>query len=221
MNLECVCKMLELYTPNYEVINTKERITIDLIKDGQEFLQQFDINPDLLLDSISLVYKYLRSNGKIPHNVFKFFISAYYIISRHPFAFPVHESKKDFCKKFGLLISSLDYCVVKLTESLNYLKILDDKNFPYFIDPKRDICLNVVRNVVKQKTEKLMMNFLLYNQPIDSQILTEGIVHEIIFEQKAFPEELFRQLFEIVHELIEKEFITYNQYVKLQHKYLF
>ena len=213
--------MLELYTPNYEVINTKERITIDLIKDGQEFLQQFDINPDLLLDSISLVYKYLRSNGKIPHNVFKFFIAAYYIISRHPFAFPVHESKKDFCKKFGLLISSLDYCVERLTESLSYIKILDDKNFPYFIDPKRDICLNVVRNVVKQKTEKLMMNFLLYNKPIDSQILTEGIVHEIIFEQKAFPEELFRQLFEIVHELIEKEFITYNQYVKLQHKYLF
>jgi len=213
--------MLELYTPNYEIINTKERITIDLIKDGQEFLHQFDINPDLLLDSISLVYKYLRSNGKIPHNVFKFFIAAYYIISRHPFAFPVHESKKDFCKKFGLLISSLDYCVVRLTESLNYLKILDDKNFPYFIDSKRDICLNVVRNVVKQKADKLMMNFLLYNQPVDSQILTEDIVHEIIFEQKAFPEELFRQLFEIVHGLIEKEFINYNQYIKLQHKYLF
>ncbi len=90
--------MLELYTPNYEVINTKERITIDLIKDGQEFLHQFDINPDLLLDSISLVYKYLRSNGKIPHNVFKFFIAAYYIISRHPFAFPIHESKKSVLK---------------------------------------------------------------------------------------------------------------------------
>ena len=35
--------MLELYTPQYEKINTKERITIDLIRDGQEFMQQFDI----------------------------------------------------------------------------------------------------------------------------------------------------------------------------------
>ena len=151
MNLECVCKMLELYTPNYEVINTKERITIDLIKDGQEFLHQFDINPDLLLDSISLVYKYLRSNGKIPHNVFKFFIAAYYIISRHPFAFPVHESKKDFCKEFGLLISSLDYCVERLTESLNYIKILDDKNFPYFMIfclQKIIQCLNKMINII-------------------------------------------------------------------------
>ncbi len=49
--------MLELYTPNYEEINTKERITIDLLKDGQEFLEQFDINHSFLLDSISLVYK--------------------------------------------------------------------------------------------------------------------------------------------------------------------
>ena len=88
--------MLELYTPQYEEINTKERITIDLIKDGQEFLQQFDINHELLLDTITVVYKYLRNNGKIPHNLFKFFVAAYYIISRHPFAFPVHETKKVF-----------------------------------------------------------------------------------------------------------------------------
>ena len=70
--------MLELYTAQYEAINTKERITIDLIKDGQDFLQQFDINDEYLLDTISLVYKYLRTNGKIPHNLYKFFIAAYF-----------------------------------------------------------------------------------------------------------------------------------------------
>ena len=52
--------MLELYTPNYEVKSTKERITIDLIKDGQEFLEQFDINNEFLIDTVSLVYKYQR-----------------------------------------------------------------------------------------------------------------------------------------------------------------
>ncbi|MFX1426309.1 MAG: hypothetical protein ACFFBE_07640, partial [Promethearchaeota archaeon] len=65
--------MLELYTPDYEIINTKERITIDLLKDGQDFLEQFDVDTDLLLDTTSLVYKYLRNNGKIPHNLYKFF----------------------------------------------------------------------------------------------------------------------------------------------------
>ena len=69
-----VCEMLELYPPQYKKINTKERITIDLIRDGQEFLQEFDINTEYLLDTISVVYKYLRNNGKIPHNLFKFFI---------------------------------------------------------------------------------------------------------------------------------------------------
>ncbi|MCK4287479.1 MAG: hypothetical protein KAX18_14810, partial [Candidatus Lokiarchaeota archaeon] len=123
--------MLELYTPEYEVINTKERVTIDLLKDGQDFLKQFEINSDYLLDTVSLVYKYLRNNRKIPHNLFKFFIAAYYIISRHPFSFPAHETKKDFCQKFGLPVSSLEYCVEKITNSLNYLKILDDMNFPY------------------------------------------------------------------------------------------
>jgi hypothetical protein len=210
--------MLELYTPQYEEINTKERITIDLIKDGQEFLQQFDIDTELLLDTISVVYKFLRNNGKIPHNLFKFFVAAYYIISRHPFAFPVHETKKEFCEKFNLPVSSLDYCVEKITNCLNYIKILDDMNFPYFVDPKRDISLKFIKNLIKSKVDKAMMTFLVYNQPINSQILTEDLVNEAIFNQKAFPEELFRQLFEIAFEYVEEEFLEYNQYIKLQKK---
>ncbi|MFX1500062.1 MAG: hypothetical protein ACFFDH_03760 [Promethearchaeota archaeon] len=210
--------MLELYTPPYEEINTRERITIDIIKDGQEFLQQFDINPDYLLDTVSVVYKYLRNNGKVPHNLYKFFIGAYYIISRHPFAFPVHETKKIFCEKFGLPISALEYSVERITESLDYIKILDDMNFPYFIDPKRDISLKFIKNLIKSKVDKAMMRFLLGNQPINSQILTEELVNEVIFKQNAFPEELLRQLFDIAFEYVEAEFLEYKEYVRLQKK---
>ncbi|MFX1572625.1 MAG: hypothetical protein ACFFB0_07745 [Promethearchaeota archaeon] len=211
--------MLELYTPDYEVISTKERITIDLIRDGLEFLEQFDINQEFLLDTVSLVYRYLRITAKIPHNLYKFFIAAYYIITRHPYNFPVHESKSEFCQKFGLQVSSLEYCVEKMSNSLNYFKLLDDSNFPYFVDSKRDIRLNLMKTITKKKVEKAMMNFLLYSQPINSQILTEELVNEIIFEQKAFPEELFRQLYEIIIEFVEKQFIEYNEYVKMQQKY--
>jgi hypothetical protein len=211
--------MLELYTPQYEEINTKQRITIDLIKDGQDFLQQFDINENYLLDTISLIYKFLSSNMKIPHNLFKFFVAAYYIISRHPFAFPVHETKQNFCDKFNLPVSSLDYCVDKITSTLNYIKILDDMNFPYFVDPKRDISLKFIKNLIKSKVDKAMMTFLIYDQPINSQLLTEELVNEVIFEQNAFPEELFRQLFEIAFEYVENEFLDYREYVKMQKKY--
>ncbi len=210
--------MLELYTPQYEEINTRERITIDIIKDGQEFLQQFDINPDYLLDTVSVVYKYLRNNGKIPHNLYKFFIAAYYIISRHPFAFPVHESKKTFCERFRLPISALDYCVERIVDTLDYIRILDDMNFPYFIDPKRDICLKFIKNLIRSKVDKAMMRFLIGNQPINSQILTEELVNEVIFKQKAFPEELLRQLFDIAFEYVEEGFLEYKEYVRLQKK---
>jgi hypothetical protein len=211
--------MLELYTPEYEVINTKERITIDLLRDGQEFLEQFDINHNFLLDTISIVYKYLRNNGKVPHNLYKFFIAAYYIVSRHPFAFPVHEPKKKFCQEFGLEVSSLEYCVERITDSLNYIKIQDDMNFPYFVDPKRDISLNIIKKLIKAKVEKAMMSFLLTHQSINSQILTEELVNEVVFEQKAFPAELFRQLYELVFNYVEREFLEYNQYIKLQKKF--
>ena len=211
--------MLELYPPEIEVLNTKDRITVDLIKDGEDFLTQFDIDKDFVLDTVSLVYRYLRANSKIPHNLYKFFIAAYYIVTRHPFSFPAHMSKKDFCKKFNLEISSLEYCVNKIISRFGYIKILDDMNFPYFIDPERDLSLEIIKNIVKSKIEAAMMKFLLYSKVVNSQILTEELVSDIVFEHKAFPEELFRQLYDIVSDLVEEEFSDHNEYVMLQQKY--
>ncbi|MFX1316317.1 MAG: hypothetical protein ACFE9T_10670 [Promethearchaeota archaeon] len=212
--------MLELYTPNYEILNTKDRITIDLLKESQEFLEQLDINSNLLLDTISLIYRYLTKCEKIPHNLFKFLISAYYIVSRHPLAFPLHESKQEFCEKFGLQVSSLEYSVDKISSKLNLIKILDDRNYPYFLDPNSDLGLKFVKNIVETTVEKSMMKFLLYNKPINSQILTEELVSKIIFEENIFPEELFRQFYDIIFQFVEEKFQDYYEYVELQQKYL-
>jgi hypothetical protein len=45
------------------------------------------------------------------------------------------------------------------------------------------------------------------------------LVSDIVFEHKAFPEELFRQLYDIVSDLVEEEFSDHNEYVMLQQKY--
>lgn len=211
--------MLELYSPNFESLNIKERVTVDLIKQGKEFLEQFDVNADLMLDTYSLIYRYLTKAGTIPQNLYKFFIAAYYIVSRHPFAFPAHQSKADFSKQFGLPVSSLEYSVDKIIDALNYIRILDDMNYPYFIDPNRDLSLKFIKTIVKSKVDKKMMQFLLYEEPINSQLLTEELVSEILFEHNAFPEELMRQLYDIVFDLVESQFKDYNEYASLQEKY--
>ena len=211
--------MIEVYTPNYEDINAKQRVTIDLLKEGMEFLEKHEIKGELRVDTINTVYRYLKSVDRIPHNLYKFYIAAYFIVSRHPFAFPAHQTKEDFCKIFGIKVSSLEYCVEILLKNLGYTKILDDMNFPYFVDPKNDFSLKLIKTVVKNKVKESMMNFLLYNSPVNSQILTEELVCDIIFEHKAFPEELLRQLYEIVFELVEDRFSDYNEYANLQQKY--
>ncbi len=211
--------MMELINVNQEVLNTKDKVKIDLIKDGQEFLEDFEINHEFLLRSVSIIYRYLSINQKIPNNLFKFFIAAYYIVTRHPRAFPAHNSKKKFCRIFGIQQSSLEYCVDKIIGALDMLKILDDKNFPYFIDRKSDVAFKLAKSIVKFEVEKASMNFMLYHQPVNSQILTESIITELIFEMKIFPEELFRQFYDIILEMVDNLLIDYNQYVKMQEKY--
>jgi hypothetical protein len=120
---------------------------------------------------------------------------------------------------FNLKVSSLEYCVDMIIKDLGYIKILDDMNYPYFIDPRTDLSLNFIKILTKNKVDNAMMNFLLYHQPINSQILTEELVCDIVFEYNAFPEELFRQLYDIVVKIVEEHFLDYNEYVKMQQKY--
>jgi hypothetical protein len=168
------------------------------------------------MDTVSIIYRFLKTNAKIPHNLYKFFIAAYYIVSRHPQAFPAHESKKKFCKKFGIQPSSLDYSVEKLTHTLNFIKILDDQNYPYYMDLKADIGFKLAKAIVKQEVDKVMMNFLLNHQPINSQILCEELTTTLVFEMNLFREELFAQFYEIIFELVEKYLKDYYEYVELQ-----
>ena len=210
---------MELINVNQEILNTKDKIKLDLIKDGQEFLEDFEINHDFMLRAVSIIYRYLSINQNIPKNLFKFFVAAYFIVNRHPRAFPVHESKKKVCRMFNIKQSSLEYCVDKIIGTLNMIKILDDKNYPYFIDRKSDIAFKLTKGIVEFEVEKATMDFMLYHQPINSQILTERIITEVIFEMKIFPEELFRQFYDIILEMVDNLLIDYNQYVKMQKKY--
>lgn len=211
--------MLELININQEKLNSKDRITIDLIKAGQDFLKKFEIKKELLHDTISIIYKFLKRSEKIPHNLYKFFVAAYYMISRHPISFPNHEPKKKFCQVFGIQSSSLDYSVERLVKTLNFVKILDDNNYPYYFNPSTDLGFKIAKRVIIDKVERAMMDFLLSNQPINTQILSEELTTKIIFEMEIFPEELLRQFYNIIHDLIEAELKDYNEYVQLQLKY--
>ncbi|MBN1214503.1 MAG: hypothetical protein JXA99_03580 [Candidatus Lokiarchaeota archaeon] len=212
--------MLELVSYNNQIPDTRTKITIDLLKEGIDFLSQFNINKNLISDTMSIINNFLKKKDKIPHNIFKFFIAAYYIISRHPMAFPVHESKKDFCQQFSIKQASLDYSVDKILNILKYIKIQDDMNYPYFLNPKKDIGFNLLKSIVKAEVERNMMNFYQYNYLINTQILSEELISKIIFEMKLFPEELFRQFYHIIFEMVNEELKEYNKIVHLQQKYL-
>ena len=211
--------MLELINYNQETLNTKDRIIIDFLKEGHKFLEKFDIKHKMIIDAVSIVNRFLRIKTKFPQNIYKFFVAAFYIVERHPWSFPAHESKTKFCKKFGIDQSSLDYSIERIVTILKLLKIIDDKNFPYFIDRDTDISYKLSKSIVKKEVEKAMMNFLLLNQPINSQILSENIITKLIFEMKLFPEELLRQFFEVMIDLVEKNLIDYYEYAQLQEKY--
>ncbi len=211
--------MLELIPYNKRIFTSKNHVDIDLINQGKEFIEQFDINQELIVETISIIYKYLEKIHKIPQNFFKFFIAAYYISSRHPKTFPNQESKDTFCQRFHIKKSALKYSVNKIISELNYIKIVDDMSRPYFLNPERDIAYRLLKSIIKKQADLAMMNFLIYHQPINSQILSEDLVSKTILEMKLFPEELFRQFYDLTFEIIEDHLEEYYSYIDLQNKY--
>ncbi len=210
--------MMELIQINQKSLNSKERVTIELIRDGKEFLEKFNLNKPMVMEAVGIIYRYLNKIRKIPHNLYNFFIAAYYIIERHPRAFPMHTSKQTFLRSFGIEVSTLEYCVSQIVGVLDYVKILDGKHYPYFLDSEKDIALNLTKKVISDKTEKVAMDFLVFNQPFNTNILCEEITNKLIFEMRLFPEELFEQFYLIFHELIVENLKPHIDYIDLQLK---
>ncbi|TFF99753.1 MAG: hypothetical protein EU541_04095 [Promethearchaeota archaeon] len=212
--------MIELSQYKRQLLNAKDRITIDLIKQGEEFIKEFDVNHGLLIDTVTIIYKYLKNIDRFPQNLFKFYIAAFYISERHPKAFPKHEKRENFCRKFGMKQSALEYSVKKIVSTLGFLTIFDDMNYPYYIDPKNDIGYKLMKNVVKKGTDKAIMDFLLNKNPVNSQILAEDLTSQVILKMSLFPEELFRQFFNLIFEMVEDQLQElYYNYIELQNKY--
>jgi hypothetical protein len=83
-----------------------------------------------------------------------------------------------------------------------------------------DIGFKLANDVIKSEVDKAMMKFLLYSQPVNSQILAEEMTTKLVFEMKIFPEELFRQFYDIIYESIEEYLKEYYEYLDLQQLYL-
>ncbi len=214
--------MVEILQRNENFYTTKESVLVELMKEGHDFLELFDIDAVLKRETISLLYQFFKRCENFPHNAFKFFIAGYYIIERHPKAFPVHDSKEEFCRRFGIKVSALDYSVRRIEDVLHLTRILDDKNYPYYFDPRRDICFLLVKQIAVRKVDAAMMDFLVKSELVNSHALAEELVNEVIFERKLYPEELFRQFFEIFQDIIVHllgRYEEYNEYIKLQERY--
>ncbi|GAG86086.1 unnamed protein product, partial [marine sediment metagenome] len=107
------------------------------------------------------------------------------------------ENKSSNLPRITVSLDFFDETVIKLmAEKMGKSKseilrnILNDW---IITNPERDLSLEIIKNIVKSKIDAAMMKFLLYNKAVSSQILTEELVCDIVFEHKAFPEELFRQ----------------------------
>ena len=206
-----------MYGHLLELINTKERIIIDIIKEGQSYLEDLGIPRKIAVYATSIVFRYLQF-GKIPQNFMNYFVSALYIAQRHPLAFPLHQKKSKFCNLYPIQESSLEYCVTDIVRKLSFTKIYDDKNYPYFLDPL-DIGYKLLKNLVERECQEALVNFFNYHQSINAQILSEKLTTISVLDMNIYPEELMRQIYEVIFKLVSNELKEYNNYVKLQQKY--
>jgi len=197
-----------------ELINTKERVIVEIINKGQSHLEDLGIPKKISVYVSSIMFRFLQES-KIPQNILNYFAAALYIAQRHPLSFPLHKKKSKFCNLYLIEESSLDYCVNELIRKLKFRKILDDKNYPYFIDPL-DLGLKVVKNLVKKECQETLMQFFSNSIPINTQILSEKLTTMSVFEMRVFHEELFRQIYEVIYDLVLDELKEYNDYINMQ-----
>lgn len=197
-----------------ELANTKERVIVEIINKGQLHLEDLGVPKKISVYTSSIMFRYLEE-GRIPQSILNYFVAALYVAQRHPLSFPMHRKKSKFCDLYMIEEGSLDYCVNEIVRVLGFRKILDDKNYPYFLDPL-DLGLKIIKNMVEKECQEELVHFFRSSILVDAQFLSEKLTTMVIFEMRVFHDELFRQIYEIIYGLVSDELKEYNNYVKMQ-----
>ena len=183
-------------------------ILIPLFQDAYKFYIKLDVNDKLRLYSLAILGRYLLVHDTIK-DMESFYAAGMYIANRHPYSYPNHETKSQFAKRTQVRISSMQWYNDAIITKLGFIKIHDNRHYPYYIDPE-GIIYRVLHGIVKDAATESTVKQLLGKPIVEYQKQSLEIASQLTARLKLIPAVFKVQLEGLVQRLFQETFQPNN-----------
>ena len=139
-----------------------------------------------------------------------FYAAGMYIANRHPYSYPNHETKAQFVRRTQIRISSMEWYNDAIITDLGFIKIHDNRHYPYYIDPE-GIIYRVLHGIVKDAVSESAVKQLLGKPIVDYQKQSLEITNQLTGRLKLMPAVFKVQLEGLIQRLFQETFEAENR----------
>lgn len=186
------------------------RESLEVIQRGIAYLKRHDAPPQFLKYAATLLARYLQ-RARRTVDPYVGAVAALFVASRHPLSYPNPESRENFCRRYHVKPSSMEWYLQLLVETLGLHVLRDDQHFPYFLDPE-GVAYSILRSLTKTQTVEHVVDECLGEgedaRPEDR--LVESVVDRATGHLNLLPAVFRRALAPLVADLIAVTRTSYD-----------
>ena len=191
-----------------QVLNTiilNDEYIRNIIKEANKIYKNFNLDIDIIPVALDIIIRYIKKTiPSEPREKNVLYLAAYYIVKRHPFAYPSYITRESFSIPFDIKTTSLDWYVNRILSDLNFIRIHDSQMKPYFID-RASLIFTVTHSIARSQLSEFLINAVINKKMHDVNIIVDDIVAILLDRLKILPEIFRRSVRTIVMDMTRAE----------------
>lgn len=181
--------------------NMKTEYIKNYIRDAHLYYQNYGIPEEYIYKALNLLSRFLYAiHPEWPKEKYGFFSAALYIVLHSPTYDGLHryETKQDFAQRFNnLKLTSLEWYINKIENSLDLYKIHDDKSRSFWLDDQAKESY-IINGIIKEK-----LNNLTKLKEYPYYMLVEEVLELIMKKLELIPRQFRREFWQYISEKLE------------------
>ena len=189
----------------FNVITLNDKYIRKIIYEANHLYSKHDLDKNIIPIALDISIRFIKNSiPSEPREKNVLYCAAYFIAIRHPFSQPSYVTRDGFADQFNIKTTSLDWYINRILTELDFIRIHDLNQLPYFID-KTSLIHTVTISIIHSNLSESLINAVLNKKIPDVNILVDKIIGILIDRLKILPEVFKRSLRGLVLDTIRSE----------------
>lgn len=189
----------------FNVMTLNDKYIRKIIYEANHLYSKYDLDKNIIPIALDISIRYIKNSiPSEPREKDVLYCAAYFIAIRHPFSHPSYVTRDGFADQFNIKTTSLDWYVNRILTELDFIRIHDLNQLPYFVD-RNSLIHTVTISIIHSNLSESLLNAILYKKMPDVNIIVDNIIGILVDRLKILPDVFKRSLRSLVLDTIRGE----------------